>query len=512
MKFTRIAVAIASTCGALASTSAFAVTADQYTNSGEITGSTLNIRISGASAQDNGILGSALSLCVAGTVHRYAISNNFVFYCTPDVGSNPGQILLPARTAANGGPVNKLAIYKYSIGGSGLGVTPINSTNATTDGSGSGDGARLPFLDLTKITSQCTGTNAVLSNPTFGPGTSGSYNNVSCGNASSALTTAAVSYVGVSDMEPAFFSNKTSNINSLSNTALIFGPIVTKNVYDRLQVLQSLSVPSCGATLDSEGCMPSLSSAQLVSLYTQSPTSWSAIGVTGLANDSVYVARRVNSSGTQKTFEAVIAHTPNGDSLFKSCLSGVEQFVQPDSGTLLGDANALCTVSTTNPTVPTIFAGAGGSNVQACLTNHQAQSRSAIGILTTEDKPNASWRFVKVDGVAPNQANNASGRYRFYTEAALHTRIGGAIATAGAEGYTAFVARLGTDLANKTIIKQVNGSDQSFGSAGLMALLSRQTAAPDNVADFTGANSIIPWSKLVGGTTVDNCQAPKAVF
>ena len=512
MKLTRIALATASACGVLASAPALAVTADQYTNSGEFTGSTLNIRISGASAQDNGILGSALSLCQAGTVHRYAISNNFVFYCTPDVGTNAGQIQLPTRAASNGGPINKLAIYKYSIGGAGLGVTPINSTNATADGSTSGDGARLPFLDLQKISASCTGTNAVLSNPTFGPGTSGSYNNVSCGNASSVLTTAAVSYVGVSDLEPAFFSDKISNINAVSATALIFGPIVTKNVYDRLQTLQGLSIPSCGTSLDSEGCMPSLSSAQLTSLYTQPFQTWSGVGVPGLTNDSVYVARRVNSSGTQKTFEALVAHTPNSDSTFKNCAVGVEQFVLPDSGTLAGDADALCTTSGSNPTAPTIFAGAGGGNVRNCLTNHQAQGRSAIGILTTEDKPNASWRFVKVDGVAPNQANTASGRYRFYTEASLNTRIDGAIATATAEGYPAFVARLGTDLANKAIIKQINGTNQSFGAAGLMALLTRQTVAPDTTPDYTGTNSIIPWTKLVGGTAVDNCQAPKAVF
>ena len=511
MKLTRIALATASACGVLASAPALAVTADQYTNSGEFAGSTLNIRISGASAQDNGILGSALSLCQAGTVHRYAISNNFVFYCTPDIGTNAGQIQLPTRAASNGGPINKLAIYKYSIGGAGLGVTPINSTNATADGSTSGDGARLPFLDLQKISASCTGTNAALTNPTFGPGTNGSYNNVACAT-TLALTTAAVSYVGVSDLEPAFFSDKISNINAVSATALIFGPIVTKNVYDRLQTLQSLSTPSCGTSLDSEGCMPSLSSAQIVSLYTQPFQTWSGVGVPGLVNDSVYVARRVNSSGTQKTFEALIAHTPNSDPTFKNCNIGTEQIVQPDSGTLLGDAEALCTVTVSNPTPPTIFAGAGGGNVRACLTNHQAQGRSAIGILTTEDKPNASWRFVKVDGVAPNQANTASGRYRFYTEASLNTRIDGAIATATAEGYPAFVARLGTDLANKAIIKQINGTNQSFGAAGLMALLTRQTVAPDTTPDYTGTNSIIPWTKLVGGTAVDNCQAPKAVF
>src|SRR5262249_43539766 len=146
---------------------------------------------------------------------------------------------------------------------------------------------------------------------------------------------------------------------------------------------------------------------------------------------------------------------------------------------------------------------------------HQANGRSAIGILTTEDKPPAppnTWRFVKVDGVAPNQAQAAAGKWRFYTETSFNTRSAGTNATLSTEGYTGLVNRLVSDLGNRTIVAQINGANQTFGAAGLMALLSRQTSAPDNVPNYTGSNTIIPWSKLVGGTTLDNCQAPKAVF
>ena len=118
MKLRQIAMAAAACCGALASLPSFAITASNYTNTGEFTGDTLNIRVSGASAQDNGILGSALSLCTAGSVHRYAISNNVVFFCTPDIGTNAGQITVPAGKT-------KLAIYKYSVGGSYYGVGQI---------------------------------------------------------------------------------------------------------------------------------------------------------------------------------------------------------------------------------------------------------------------------------------------------------------------------------------------------------------------------------------------------
>ena len=371
------------------------------------------------------------------------------------------------------------------------------------DGSAGGNGAQLPFLDLAKINTVCTGANATTTTLTFGPGTNGSYTNVACGTG--AMTTPAVTYVGLADMEPAFFTPSTGNLSFTAATSLIFAPVVTKNVYDRLQTLQGLVSPACGATLDAEGCMPSLSSAQLTTLYTQAGQAWSGVNVTGLADDAVYVARRVDTSGTQKTFEALIARTPNGNTLAKSCQTGTDPFVTPDSLTTTGDNESVCL---TGGALPTVFAGSGGGNLRACLTNHQAGGRSAIGILTTEDKPNASWRFVKVDGVTPNQAQVAAGKYRFYTENVVITRSAGALATAAAEGYSALVARLNADFGNKTIIKQINGADQTFGAAGLMALLSRQTSAPDNVADFTGASSINPWSK-VSGSDVNNCQNPK---
>ncbi len=510
MKASRFALAMAAACGAIASAPSFAITASNYTNTGEFTGDTLNIRISGATAQDNGILGSALSLCVAGSVHRYAISNDFVFYCTPDVGTNAGQIQIPARAASSGGPITKLAIYKYSLGGSAFGVDPVNS-NSAVDGSVLGStGNLLPFLDLGKINTLCTGTSAVTTTTTYGPGTNGSYVNVACGNATSTLVTPATTYIGLSDVEPAFFSNNIGNLSSTSATALIFAPVVTKNVYDRLQTLQGLAAPACGATLDSEGCMPTLTSAQLATLYTQAGQAWSSLGISGLAAtaDPVHIVRRVDSSGTQKTFEALIAGTPNGQAGQKACNTSTDAFALPDSlNTTTGDADSLCLVTVANPIAPTVFAGSGGGNVRNCLNNLNTSGLGGIGILTTEDKAGSNgWRFVKVDGVTPNQAQTAAGRYRFYTETAVNTRAAGAFATNSAEGYSTFVSRFLADFANPTIINQINGTAQPYGAAGLMALLSRQ--APGTLPDFTGATPINPWTKVVG-TSVNNCQKPK---
>jgi len=498
MKLTKIALAA---LAAIAGSSAFAITASNYGNTGETTGDTLNIRISGASAQDTGILGSALSLCTAGSVHRYATSNNAVFYCTPDIGTNAGQITVPSGKT-------KLAIYKYSVGGSAFGVGPLNS-NTLADGSTLAyAGNQLPFLDLSKINSLCTGTNAVTTTVTYNT-TLGSYTNVACATTLE-VTTAATTYIGLADVEPAFFTANTGNLTATSVYALIFGVPVSKNLRDVLQTAQGLISGN-----ESEANMPSLTSAQITAAFTQQGQTWAGIGVTtGFADDTIYKARRVNSSGTQKTFEALIAKTPNGQAGLKSCvvvdasqspnpfLSGTN--AQDDTST--GDDAALCNSVSG---APEVFSGSGGSDVRTCLANHSSKGRGAIGMLTTEDKYSTNWRFVKVDGVAPNQANTAAGKYRHYVESFLITRTAGAYSTAGALGYPAFVTRLTKDLADPAIIKKINGADQAVGAAGLMALQTLQSPAP--ALNFTGSTSVLPWTKADGLGT-NNCQAPSAVF
>ena len=61
-----------------------ALLASSYTNASEFSGDTMNIRISGATAQDPGLLASTIRNCTAGSMTRYSISNTFVYFCTPD--------------------------------------------------------------------------------------------------------------------------------------------------------------------------------------------------------------------------------------------------------------------------------------------------------------------------------------------------------------------------------------------------------------------------------------------
>jgi hypothetical protein len=253
--------------------------------------------------------------------------------------------------------------------------------------------------------------------------------------------------------------------------------------------------------------MPTLRRAQVVSAYTQTGNSWGGIGVTsGLADDTIYVARRVDSSGTQKTFEALIARTPNGVASFKSCVVGTESFVQPDSGTTglgAGDGATACS-SAGSPAV--VFGGSGGGNVRTCMIDHNTNGRGAIGILTAEDiaKSTDNWRFVKVDGYAPTHANVAKGSYQFWTVPHLnYTAATGALA--GYTGVNGFIARLKFQLRDPVGL----AIQQPFGASGLMANWDLQ-GNPLLALDFAGTSGVNPWGRKVGGAATDNCQMGKA--
>lgn len=475
MKLSNISLAAAALFG-IAAAPAHALLASNYTNASEFVGDTMNIRISGATAQDPGLLASTLRNCTAGSMTRYSISNTFVYFCTPDTTK------VTMRAGAT-----KLAVHKYSVGGSGAGVGPVNAATP------------LAFLDLAKVATSCS-PSASSSVDIDGTGPLSSFQDITCGAATGTVTTATPSYIGISDVEPSFFGGP-STYNNLSSGALasvIFGVPVTKNVYEALQAAQGKTVGSLA-----EADMPSLTQAQLTSMYTQEGQTWSGLTGATVGDDLVYVARRANSSGTQKSFEAVVGRTINGTATGKSCHPGADGFVSgPD---VLNNTAAIAACDGSNLVVN----NSGSGQVIACMDTHQAGGRGAIGVLSTEYKVTAGGniRFVKINGLAPTHANVAGGAYTQYTDAALNTRVGATLPTASALGYSAYVTRMKSDFSDPAIVSIINAGAQPFGPSGLMSLDVLETTIP--VADYTGAQARSPWSRLNSGS-LNNCQSGKA--
>ena len=484
MKFNRISRAVAGLC-AVAAAPVFALPASNYTNSSEFVGDTMNIRTSGATAVDPGFIASALRACVPGTITRYSRSSNAVVFCTINT-----TVLTP-RTGAT-----KLAFYKYSIGGSGGGVGNVNNATA------------IPMLDLTKVnsTGYC-GVNTTVNSANFtavqdvdGTNPLPPFSDVLCSAGS--LTTNAVSYIGVSDVEPNFFGIASGNYNNLLAEPLatvIFGVPVTRNIFEALQLAQSKIVGNL-----TEPEMPTLSQAQITSMYTQEGQSWNKLTGATVGDDVVYVARRASTSGTQKTFEALIARTANSTAGGRECQSGVDPF--------LSGAAALDNTAATNACngANTIVNNNGSNQVLVCMNAHQSGNRGAIGTLSTEFKVASagSIRFVKINGIAPTYAGVASGQYTQYGDISLNTRIGVTLPTASALGYPAYLTFVKSSFANPATIEVVNGSNQPFGPSGLVALdqLVTPTVPP---ADYTGATARNPWSRVTSGV-LNNCQPGKA--
>ena len=101
--------------------------------------------------------------------------------------------------------------------------------------------------------------------------------------------------------------------------------------------------------------------------------------------------------------------------------------------------------------------------------------------------------------------------YTYYGDVSLNLRnatVNSVGPTLSLTGYSAFVNALRANFANPATIEIINGSNQPFGPSGLMAL---DAIASPLVAslDFTGATARNPWSRLVGNTTLNNCQPGK---
>jgi ABC-type phosphate transport system substrate-binding protein len=352
-------------------------------------GDTAVVNISGSSAT-NGQLKLWAQNVLCDSVNQTTLSynsNNFAVVCTP----KPGKIALSAGKT-------HIAVVKNSEGGSGQGISPEIAQST------------LPFVNV--FSSPLARANAIPD-------------------------------IGVSDEEPAVLvaagaaSGDISKLASEPLNVVTFGTPVTLGLYHALQDAQIASgklAAGChsGAVYsDSEACMPSLSRAQIASIFSGNAVDWSEFGLNNAADNNVYVARRVYTSGTQTAARVFFLNDP--------CAAGVASFVAGNDGQNAKAADACNAAALAG----TVFEGSGGGNVAACLTNHDRNGRWAIGINSLE-LPAVSGdttpeyavgggaatgntiankdfqRHIKIDGVSPSTFNTAVNRYGDWVEATMN--------------------------------------------------------------------------------------------
>lgn len=378
--------------------------------------SSVSIVTAGASAQDKAVLGHVLNdICT---------TNVDIFTNTAAIpGTNDTAITCKATETS----------VAFDVNGDGsIGTNIIDVQFRKMSGGGSANGV-LPIANAVPVaqtfralnTANCTSSApvTVLGKASVTPWV--------CGATGAAALTPTV---GFADVEPAQFvaggpnsigAFNVADIENSTSFVLAFGPQVTLALRNALQAAQGLNVGS-----DTLADMPSLTTAELASLYSGTIKDWSTFtsptGVSLVAGapvaptqNRVQVVRRVAGSGTQATLNALILANP------------------------CGAANALPIAVDNTPATTTAGTGnfailaAGGAatvheessagNTILALEALATQNLWAIGFNSLEVGSN-NVRFVKVNGAEPTVKQIAGNAYPLWAEnqITIHT---------GATGY-----------------------------------------------------------------------------
>jgi hypothetical protein len=486
LKMKQMTLAVAGAIGAGMASQALALNPSVYT-----TANTVDIYMSGASAQDPGIRALMRRLCVAGTLDHFTDTNQQLFFCQANT----------TQTGALGKP--NIAVRKTSVGGSGNGVQPV--ANSTP----------LQFFNISALAVSTTGCGPTSSVTAFTSLTDTiglpAYTTRSCPIASFSSNVAPD--IGFSDVEPALLGAtpaEVANLDAASANAVIFGTPVTLKLRNALQAAQGLTVGD-----ESLAQMPSLTKAQIASIQSGLLTNWSSLANSSnapLVNtsatagaDSIFVVRRVNTSGTQTFAQAHF--------LGQGCAVGVATFLTAND-TAANNLGLTCGGNVAN----TVYEGSGGGDLRNCLIAHDTAGRWAIGILSTEDaSPTAtsnSWRHIKIDGVAPTQLNVFNGKYTYWSEQTVQWRKT-TNALAGAQ--LTFANAVRTKLGDPFVISQVNlTAVHSWGKAGLMALPLNGGVPPNPTAGavtetILSDNPVGTFARAPTGN-INNCQPPVQIY
>lgn len=458
----------------------------------------LTVNISGSSAQDGALeqmfLLTAADVCASGTADVFRFdSNHRITTCKLASAA-------PVPTALQG---LNVALRKSSVGGSGSGVQFV------------ADGDGVQQVSLTDAAFLACGSGGGIH---------------ACGTASTFDNPAPDA--GISDEEPALFgatSAQLANLSAESQAGVIFGIPVTLNLRNALQAAQGLTVGS-----ETEANMPSLSKPLITGIFSGLITDWSQVldknlqplttsslvsgaGLSFPAHTSVYIDRRVDSSGTQHGARVYFLNDPCTPGFLQP--TGVLQFVTPTDGT------SATSGGTCNPTAGTVDAGSGSGNVATCMDLNNTDNNWAIGIEGVDVEPvigTDGYRFIKVGGVAPDLLNVEEGRYDYYMENSIQWRQGPGLVT-GAPAPTgnvlAMVNLVASQESSPSVIAAIDGVfllNQSPGAyTGFMALPTVGTNAPTIPSPNTNAgvlaNPVATYTKSPTGIT-NNCQPPVMAF
>jgi hypothetical protein len=471
--------------------------------------SAIKIYFGGATATDNVLeevfLSNVLSVCdpVALDIDIYrTTANQRVITCRVTNESAPGHGFAPRGAGGAGTGGTLVAFHKESQGGSSNGVVPLIAV-------AKGQAHALRWLDVSQLAAGDCVTNAAAL-PNLLPYTNHSacpttaLTPVDAAGSNPATTGLYDVHGGISDNEPAVShpapGGDAARLASAPGLAIVFGVPVTTKLYRALQQAQYGVGSACDGNDTLETCVPSLTRSQVRSLYNQTIFDWSSFrtstgaSLTAVATDppadtGVRVCRRVAASGTQASYETYWLHE-------RCDVRGtVRPFALPDDASTVDDTvyspNDFANGSLVN-------AAPSSGNVRTCLASANTGDFWGVGVLSTEvtdanyNAGNAGFRFVAVDGAAPNLANVANGDYDFFTENTINrvsnTFAGNQGALADGNPRREIVELIDERLSNQAVLANLNATfdNRPWGNGGVLALSSTVTpqTAPYTAADM----------------------------
>lgn len=464
---------------------------------------------------------------------------------TGTAGTTGGKFVAVACAPASGVSAagTGIVFVKEDNGGSGNGINPVGQVAGTF----------LTFPNLSTLTAaNCTSSTAIGALA----GVNAAYTVHSCSGNYTNFT--AFPNLGFADVDAGIFGIDTSatgiNVKQFNDVDIVFAPYVSLGLYRALQQVEGLTAN------DDVANMPSLTTAELNGLFTQTVTSWTKIanasgttvgsqsvvfgsssgtqfggaGGTTPVNQTVYICRRDNNSGTEKTAEIVLGNI--------NCATGAQPFATRTvvAGHTYAPASGTTWVTASfNGTADTVFGGSGTGEVLKCLQGRDSIGAFAVGFASIDNPWGAcqtlvngaansdreDTRPIKIDGVVPSLQNAAAGKYKFWAQSALYAPQNSATNFAGGDAghlYTFMVTSTTTAIGTSAGLVAENNQFQ-YGTAGLCTSAAGFTgpnfdggllgppsssAAPNaptaNLAAFRG-NPISSFVKAVGGTT-NNCQ------
>ena len=418
---------------------------------------TTRVYLSGSSALQQLVEGSLLNgtkdgVCKTGTLRKYqdtptAGNDQVAYLCELNAGAATLNPVLNTLKTHAGTWKSNLLLYKRNNGGSLKGTVPV-ANNQTIE-----------FLEVENNAGTCT------------PIAAGSYAaTVNCDYNASTNRNLSIPDFGIADVEPKIFTTASANApvgtanlatgyKVSPGIAAVFGVTVTTKLRNALQEAQFGKGNACVGS-ETEACMPSLASRQIADIFAAYPAPVAPLTTPALGAGKIHDWKQLKVGTSDLWTAASAAYRPTSSKVHicsRTAGSGTKaQFgirfldnaCNPVGSKLVGQADyvgenevAGSTPVTEAAVRPIVHAMASSGGQEECMdeldldTNNSSGSfnssiytgaRWAIGYnsLDKNASRSKSYRFIKVDGVAPTIQNVANGSYHDWVESTYLYRTG----------------------------------------------------------------------------------------